>query len=586
MAEQMLQEDFKSSHPNLVGMDLTTDANYQNDGGEEPALKMEAMDPNNNNKDIKRSTLPTRKSVDFAALPPTKRSRPNPEWTLRQALEAVSTTIGKGDRLSVIQKTRETFCHDEQPLHDQELNSGADAVMTKHLAFLMYCAADADSDCLDPASTDQITLELSITLEALESVYRASSECVGQSFKRVGNELLNVLLRTLNRELDRRISSREVMQEETANDENATKGETDGQEGKEEEKEEKTAELADSTPGLKTLSDSDVVTQYFPSPEGDIVIHKATRILGHFARVGDATKPLAHFPGLLGTLLKLITLFPFDRIPWEARLSALWTIANLGCNSENMQMMVCTPGLVDALVQVSCRSLHPGDSVERTIDVLRGRSIASRGLLNLSWAPENKIVLGQQAALVDLLAELSVHRHAPLSKSRTVREILLTTRRHAIGALRNLAAAPRRSKIMLCGYKNGHLLNILTDAALNDIDQHVKDRAFAAINNLAIHDTAEQIVNHPALVMALKDVLLSAEESERDRDNKLSNPQEEGTPRAHASATLLVLERSIEPDSPAYQNLRELLDALNPSQPTDEEESEEESMQVLHATAV
>jgi hypothetical protein len=198
---------------------------------------------------------------------------------------------------------------------------------------------------------------------------------------------------------------------------------------------------------------------------------------------------MAHFRGLLGCLVSLVTLRPYDSVPWEARLSCLWTIANLGCNPENMQMMVCFPGLIDSLLEVACRPLQPGDSLEKTMELLRSRSIASRGILNLSWAPENKIILSEHAALIDLLAELTVLRHAPLSRSHTVMEILVTTRRYAVGALRNLAAATRRIKIGLCDYKNGHLLDVLTDAALNDADAVVKDRAFAAIHNLAIHDS-------------------------------------------------------------------------------------------------
>jgi hypothetical protein len=256
--------------------------------------------------------------------------------------------------------------------------------------------------------------------------------------------------------------------------------------------------------------------------------------------------------------------------------------------------MVCTPGLVAALVEVSCRPLHPGDSVEMTMEVLRSRSIASRGILNLSWAPENKIILAEHTALVDLLSELAVHRAAPLHRSRTVRQILVTTRSHAVGALRNLAAAPRRTKIALCEYKNGHLLDILTDAALNDPDQTVKDRSLAAIHNLAIYDTAERIVNHPALVLALKDVLLSAEES----DGAMNH--EEGTsPKSHAQATILVLERSITPDMKAYENLRELLQVINPvpasvnnnSDPEQDSSrnnntSDDDDMEAIEATAV
>jgi hypothetical protein len=46
---------------------------------------------------------------------------------------------------------------------------------------------------------------------------------------------------------------------------------------------------------------------------------------------------------------------------------------------------------------------------------------------------------------------------------------------------------------------------------LNDPDTGVKERAFATIQNLAIHDTAEAMVQNPALILALKDALLSTD---------------------------------------------------------------------------
>jgi hypothetical protein len=130
---------------------------------------------------------------------------------------------------------------------------------------------------------------------------------------------------------------------------------------------------------------------------------------------------------------------------------------------------------------------------------------------------------------------------------------------------------------------------VLTDAALNDTDQAVKDRAFAAIHNLAVHDTAPLIIGRPALVMALKDVLISTpstsatdvasalsstntaasyheEQQQQQQQQQLQHPHRaDGTPREHASATLMVLERSITPSMDSYQNLRELLDELHRS---------------------
>ena len=72
------------------------------------------------------------------------------------------------------------------------------------------------------------------------------------------------------------------------------------------------------------------------------------------------------------------------------------------------------------------------------------------------------------------------------------------------------------------------------------------------------------MVQHPALILALKDALLSG-------DN--TNEEHEGMSfRDSASATLMVLERSITPDNPSqYQILRELLNSLNPTDETDED---------------
>jgi hypothetical protein len=570
---------------------------------------------------------------------------------------AISTSFTQQERLEAIQKTREAFQHDVTSLHDDEIATGADAVLVKHLTFLICHAKHmvktnvVTSSSTTSRNNNNSTMnnntntnnnntnnnatsvaELVLTLESLEGLYRASTAMVGASFARMGPELLYLLTLLVQEEVDGRVAQ---LQQQQANNnttvvvqqqqQQPASSSADGGGQQHAQHVSSWAMLPNvmggqqqllqgddmndavdmdlDRPSLLSSSSSTTLTATMArpvtaavivgTPEGDEILRKAMRLFGHFARVGDATRTIAHFPGLLRALVNLVRLRPFECVPWEARLSALWTLANLACNTENMTMMVCqattTPSLVAALVEVSCRPLHPGDSVEMTMEVLRSRSIASRAILNLSWAPENKIILADMppssstassslsssssssAPLIDLLSELAVHRAAPLHRSRTVREILTTTRCHAVGALRNLAAAPRRTKIALCEYRNGHVLDILTDAALNDPDQAVKDRAFAAIHNLAIYDTAERIVNHPALVLALKDVLLSADEDEEDGAGHRRH--EEGTtPKSHAQATILVLERSITPDMKAYENLRELLQVINPTPNSDPEQ--------------
>jgi len=481
------------------------------------------------------------------------------------AAAAIATSITPSERLEAVQKARDSFHHDSQSVHDEEMSTGADAAITKHLTFLVYHAKLLNERNKSQTDTTQesVRTEICLTLDVLECLYRASSQIVGASFQRMGNELLQLLITIMDDEISQRQmqcsstnmdgSERQRRNSVGEAGRSSTPSHNDPQQQPEEGKHSRPI-----TPPLDVNQDE----------EGDRMLRKATKILGHCARAGSDTKPMAHFPGLLGSFINLIALRPYSLVPWEARLSALWTVANLACNADCMQMMACTPGLVDALVEVACRPLHAKDPVETSIEVLRSRSIASRAILNLSWKPENKILLADHTALIDLLAELAVFRSASpnISKSRTVQEILVTTRRHAAGALRNLAAAPRRVKIFLCSYKDGHLLNVLTDAALNDPDTAVKDRAFATFHNLAIQDTAQFLARHPALVLALKDVLLSSDDSMQDGTHT------DGTPKEHASKTLMVLERSITPSMDSYDNLRDLLDALNPTPESGDEQ--------------
>lgn len=294
----------------------------------------------------------------------------------------------------------------------------------------------------------------------------------------------------------------------------------------------------------------------------DLVLRKATKIIGHFARVGMATRPMARFPGFLGSVLNLINMRPYSSIPFEARLSCLWTIANLACNTDNMAMMMSTPNLIDSLVTITNRRPNSGDSIETIMEILRAKSIASRSFLNLSWSPENKILMSENVAVVLALSRLVMERQPPYKSSKTMQNVLVQARRHSIASLRNISAAPRRSKISLCSYNNGKLLDVLTDVALNETDQYVVDLSFSAIHNLAIEETAEAIVDRPALVLALKNVLL--EDDNKNKDDSQEGERHSVTCQC-ASATITVLESAITPDKPSYENLRELLDAINPS---------------------
>ena len=265
---------------------------------------------------------------------------------------------------------------------------------------------------------------------------------------------------------------------------------------------------------------------------------------------------------LYSSILQLCRIRPYSLIPFEARLSCLWTVANLACNADNMIMMMGTPNLVDSLMTIGARQPDSGATVESIMEVLRAKSIVSRTLQNLSWSPENKIHMSKNPILVQILCQLAMERRAPYKNSKTVQNILVQTRRHSLASLRNISAAPKESKIYLCNYNHGKLLDTLTDVILNETDQSAVNYAFCAIHNLATHETAEAIVDRAALVLAMKNVLLEESDSSREGEKHTIKCQ-------CASATILILEKAITPDKPSYENLRELLDTINPCNSTD-----------------
>lgn len=463
-------------------------------------------------------------------------------------LKALNSSVSQEDRADAIHKATSSFDHSVQNIHNEEIEAGADIALTKHLIFLEFKTGFRRKPI--QADLGAITREISLACEALEMVFRASSEHVAKSFNRVGRELLQVLVTLIDEEVTTRLQASSPNVSPEARPQN-NQLDTMSDNGRANDPPDNSRSV---TPPLERSGWG------AGSYDRDILLNKAAKILGHFARVGEATGAIAHFPGLLGSVLNLVNLRPFDAVPWEARLSCLWTIANLACNTDNMQMMICVPGLVNSLVSVGSRPLQQYDSLETTMEVLRSRSIASRAILNLSWPPENKIPMAENIALIQILAYLAVARDFPYSRSKTIQEVMVQTRRHALGAFRNLAAAPRRSKIGLCEYDGGKILDILTDAALNDLDETVKDLAFATIHNLAIHDTAEMMVDRPALILALKNALAC-------EDEEVGLKGVKNTPRSHASSTLLVLERSITPEMDSYDNLRGLIEAAHPSEP-------------------
>jgi len=481
-----------------------------------------------------------------------KRRRITGKSSAVDIVDSLNLAMSKAERLTALKNAIETFDHNNRDLHDTEIDEGADIALVKTLVFLEFKASfGRKSIC---CYTEAINREISSVLKCLECIYRASSDAVGKSFNRVGNDLLQILVTLIDEEKNDRLK----MSTSSISDDSRSKSARTNVDRTTEGKDDR---LNEGYEGSKCIR--------------NLIIRKATKIIGHFARVGKATRPMARFPGFLGTILDLCNVRPYTMIPFEARLSCLWTIANLACNADNMTMMIDTPNLIDSLIAITNRRPNSSETIESIMETLRAQSITSRALLNLSWSLENKVLMSKNPALVQALCRLALGRQAPYKNSKTMQNILVQTRRHSLASLRNICAAPKCSKIALCNYNHGKVLDTLTDVILNETDQSVLNFSFYAIHNLTICETAEVIVDRAALVLALKNVLLEGNDDSLKEDTHTIKCQ-------CASATILALEKAITPDKSSYAEFRELLDTIDPSNPA---ECTDESVS-LNETAV
>lgn len=257
-------------------------------------------------------------------------------------------------------------------------------------------------------------------------------------------------------------------------------------------------------------------------------------------------------------------------VPIEAKLNSLWVIANLACCAENMQKMAQHPQLLDTIVHVAS---HPNDNdesqcenVTEYLQILRSRSIAVRAILNLSWAHGNKIPFSEHSLLVDaLLRAASQRRSSWTGHGMGVSGYLLQTRRHAAGALRNLAAAPRRYKRRLCRFRDScTFLETLADVATHDNDEVVREKIHATLFNLVSADTAKLFVEKQSVL----DVIVRAATSNVGEDDSgMTDGAGESKSTGNATAaiqamavqTLQSLEKAIPEDEEDYDVLRPVL---------------------------
>lgn len=343
-------------------------------------------------------------------------------------------------------------------------------------------------------------------------VFRGSASALAKSFEKFGPELLDLLLAVIYRK---------AYQNPSMNESNNKMTSMISFSGwfSQEMMRENSVKFTDMS-SMENLNSS--------SNNHDMSIQKATKIMCHLARVGSTVESMAHHPGILKVLKDIIDsrnqnsedqLVCFTNTDDESSINCLWILGNLACSPGNMEHMMGYPGLQKTLLNV-IRSCNP-TNYQRVHSPSFVKAIAAAGqavrvFLNLSWTDENKTRMSENLELIDETIKLVSSLNQQSSKK--VNSLVLSTRRHAIGTLRNIAATPSfAAKLRLCQYQNNILLTslskVITDKVQNDHmtegwkeDLVMKERALATIYNLMCKETVNSIAMHDGLYNEISQV--------------------------------------------------------------------------------
>lgn len=574
MAEAMINEKYlQATMPTLPVDDLSSSCAHSRYNEKQSQnvnhINNAFVDTSTDSRNPTNTSFQQRKrtsKVNFE-LPPSKRSRRN----VNDVISGIQTCITSHDRLEAIYEACIKFDHDIQSVHDTEISMGADIALFKHLPLLILKRQGIDSTA---AKLEYVSImeEISNTFTALEMVLRCSADSISTCFARIGVELFPILLEFIQNLLTD-FSEASKTNTNIVGSQNSSKlpkgGTPTDQDLHEVDRRSSSSTPSHSSNGSIKRLDPEASTNTTDDPEREtsswkvasmVTIKTCTKIIGHFARVGSLTESLANTPMLLDTLCSVIMSggSSCNSVPIEAKLNCLWVIANLACSAENMVLMSEHSQIRETLFEILA---HPTvdeendcDDINEFIKLLRTRSVAVRAVMNLSWAQENKIPFAENIDLVENLMRIASHRTSKWAGSgRGVSGILLQSRRHACGTLRNLAAAPRKYKRRLCRFKSGNFLDELADIAKHDHDIEVREKIHATLFNLVSADTAKLFTEKKTVL----DVIIAAATIDEKDTNSPKN-YKRGS-RKTAEETLRSLEKALPEDDVGYDVLRPTL---------------------------
>ncbi|GAX29345.1 hypothetical protein FisN_16Hh220 [Fistulifera solaris] len=340
---------------------------------------------------------------------------------LRKVVEDLVRSQGYDRRIAAISTACEMFDHNDEGIHNLELEQGAAHALSKLLAMA--------------ASDDEIRMICS----ALEMVFRGSSKCVHAAYERLPANLLVLLLRLLSRC-------------ETGSMANAAVSILNiwriltylG----------RCSQLRATLCRLKGIGAALASESTLSQPECRVL---RMRFIANIANCDDNKEIVFDSKEIVGSTLRALNYDSSDQV----RHYAAVTLAELASSAENQKRMVEDDALLATLVKTIF--------VE---EVISTRESAITAIQNLSYAKENRlrIVSFRESIVLEALKQTLL---SSSSDSKTMRR--------AAGALTNLAS---EETCEIIGNHKG-LLNTLAIVSYKDFNSEVQSRAALALTKIA-----------------------------------------------------------------------------------------------------
>mmetsp|Transcript_20259 Transcript_20259/g.30383 ORF Transcript_20259/g.30383 Transcript_20259/m.30383 type:complete len:500 (-) Transcript_20259:1183-2682(-) len=391
----------------------------------------------------------------------------------KHAVTALATSISRPEHLTALTVGLRAFNHSDESVHDEEIDSVADAALCRLLSFLLF--KEFSIDKLDSEERlNCLPEEILRNCQLFELIYGCSKEKITASFQRVGPDLLRLLCHIIMYEIERYALNPELSH----------------------------------PPDSKSRGGLDSGAQQ------DTCLQSATRILFLYARVQSLTEAMAQHKKLLSLCITLIK-YPIDVVPFEAQHNVLFILANMACCRSCVLTLSSYDSLMDTVAYAADQN-RVTTATEKTswaeyYQPLRFNCTAFRCLLNLSHPKENKITMvGKDGLLRSIAYVIGLQTSQWVGIPQTLNDMATQTRRFAMSTLRNIASAPPEQKYRLCSFKNGILLDALCTAAQDDHDPVAKEKSFAVIFNLVCSNTVEILTMHPQLLELLVDAVASS----------------------------------------------------------------------------